>query len=101
MNEVIDAEPRRHAQLVSALIEPHSAEVHIVRLLSRWLSDREVGYLVAWIGRAHNELTVCYRDLIARACLLKAADELERINTRNPRNPWVRVCERELAARRL
>lgn len=66
MNEVIDAERRRHDQLVRALIEPHGAEVHIATLLSRWLSDREVGHLIAWVARARDERTARRRDLIAR-----------------------------------
>jgi hypothetical protein len=66
MSDAIDAEHARHAQLVSALIEPHGAEVHIAQLLTRWMSDREVGHLIAWITRAREERTARHRDLITR-----------------------------------
>jgi|SRR5262245_54069636 len=76
MSEVIDAEHRRLAQLVAALIEPHGSEVHIAQLLSRWLSDREVGYLIGWVNRACDERTARCRDLLAR--VVAALGEAER-----------------------
>jgi hypothetical protein len=66
MSEPIEAEHARHAKLVAALIAPHGGEVHIAELLSRWMSDREIGYLTEWITRARNEHTARYRDLLAR-----------------------------------
>jgi hypothetical protein len=66
MSEVIDAEHRRHEQLVAALVEPQLGEVHIAELLSRWLADREVAALVDWIKRARDKLTVRTLDLLAR-----------------------------------
>lgn len=66
MSESIDAEHRRHAQLVGALVEPQRGEIHIAELLSRWLSDREVDHLVVWITRACNERVTRYLDLLAR-----------------------------------
>jgi len=66
MSEVIDAEHRRHDRLVAALTEPHGAQVHIAQLLSRWLSDREAGYLISWVNRACDERTTRLGDLLAR-----------------------------------